>query len=78
MIRPFGYSGLDLNITIPKTMTGYAVAREEGLNFGFFNMLLEQKIHVKGVKTHYGGPRTLSQYKAYIELPYQVSTMKVN
>jgi hypothetical protein len=77
MIRPFGYSGLDLNITIPSSTTNYAVAREEGLNFGFFNMLLDHKIPVMGVKTHYGGPRVLAQYKAYIELPYQVSTMKV-
>ncbi|KAI9310349.1 hypothetical protein BDR26DRAFT_814530, partial [Obelidium mucronatum] len=26
---------------------------------------------------HYGGPKTLKKYKAYIEFPYQVSTMKL-
>ena len=25
----------------------------------------------------YGGPKTLAQFRAYIEFPYQVSTMKV-
>lgn len=28
-------------------------------------------------RSHYGGPRTLAKYKAVIEFPYQVSTMKI-
>ncbi len=31
---------------------------------------------VKVLEHDYGGPATLAKYKAYIEFPYQVSTMK--
>ncbi|KAJ3394550.1 hypothetical protein HDU84_007724 [Entophlyctis sp. JEL0112] len=38
--------------------------------------MLKMKIPFTRVVGHYGGPKTLAKYKAYIEFPYQVSTMK--
>lgn len=55
----------------------FAVVRNEGLNHGFYDLLVANNVPVLPIKQKYGGPTVLAQYKAFIELPYQVSTMKV-
>lgn len=55
----------------------HVVARNEGQNGRIYSLLLENGINVQPIKRHYGGAKVLAQYKAYVEIPYQVSTMKV-
>lgn len=75
-IRPFGFSTIMTNEKIPDEYKNKVVARETGANSDFFRILKKENIDVTGVSSHYGGPAILAQYKAYIELPYQFSTMK--
>ncbi len=77
MIRPFGYSALPASTQVSEQDRQFAAVRTEGFNFGLYDILLEKNIPMLPIKRKYGGPSVLGQYKAYIELPYQVSTMKM-
>ena len=65
---PYSYIP-DANATTITPRSVWAdVMRGKGLNLG---VVLE-------LNQRYGGPHALAQYKAFIEIPYQYSTMKVS
>ncbi|KAJ3076734.1 hypothetical protein HDU98_000614 [Podochytrium sp. JEL0797] len=75
ILRPSGYSDVEAKDVSPeqaKTALIRELDRSEVL--GTMTWL---KMPFTRVVGHYGGPKTLQKYKAYIEFPYQVSTMKL-
>ena len=77
MIRPFGVTSVDNDRILSAQEQYNFVTLKDGFNEGFYDILKHNKITVEPITRHYGGPKVLRQYAGYIELPYQVSTMKV-
>ncbi|KAJ3108033.1 hypothetical protein HK100_003489 [Physocladia obscura] len=75
MLRPTGHSELDAK-DISDTDRNLAMCREEE-HSAIFAIMRRMDIPFKHVNGGYGGPKTLAKYKAFIEFPYQVSTMKL-
>ncbi|KAJ3071356.1 hypothetical protein HDU98_005452 [Podochytrium sp. JEL0797] len=75
MLRPTGHSQLDAQ-EIPESDKLLALCREEE-HSAIFAIMRRMNIPFKHVNGGYGGPKTLAKYKAFIEFPYQVSTMKL-
>jgi hypothetical protein len=76
VIRPFGYSTIEkknLDASKRKKVVTYGSVFTEC----YYDELRYKGFDVDKLEHDYGGPETLAQYKAYIEIPYQVSTMKV-
>ncbi|KAJ3083218.1 hypothetical protein HDU99_000299 [Rhizoclosmatium hyalinum] len=75
MLRPTGHTQLDAK-EIPESDAKLALCREEE-DSAVFQIMKQLSIPFKHMKGGYGGPKTLAKYKAFIEVPYQVSTMKL-
>ena len=76
LIRPFGFSSVEAK---PISNPDVVVMSSNHAGRDQFD-LLTKKLNMSGIVDvggGYGGPKTLSKYKAYIEFPYQVSTMKL-
>ncbi|KAI8610036.1 mannosyltransferase putative-domain-containing protein [Chytriomyces sp. MP71] len=78
LLRPTGYSSLP-GVFVPKEEAELvAVYPMDGrLQSPILYILDQLQIPHKVLPKKYGGPHTLKQYKAFIEIPYQVSTMKL-
>jgi hypothetical protein len=46
-------------------------------NHGILKLFDSENVDYKIIGYHYGGPKTLAQYRGFIDVPYQVSTMKL-
>ncbi|KAJ3242325.1 hypothetical protein HDU81_005078 [Chytriomyces hyalinus] len=75
IFRPSGFSDVPPNVVSPQEKQ-MALMRELD-NSEVLATMRELQIPFNRVVGHYGGPHTLKQYRAYIEFPYQVSTMKL-
>ncbi|KAJ3377501.1 hypothetical protein HDU84_008577 [Entophlyctis sp. JEL0112] len=75
MLRPTGHSELQAQTVSPADQN-LAMCREEE-HSAIFAIMRRMDIPFKHVNGGYGGPKTLAKYKAFIEFPYQVSTMKL-
>ncbi|KAJ3023820.1 UNVERIFIED_CONTAM: hypothetical protein HDU68_008445 [Siphonaria sp. JEL0065] len=75
ILRSTGHSDLPAN-QISDSLVEMAVTREpEDSKITKFLKHFEIPVHKLG--HFYGGPHTLAKYRAFIEFPYQVSTMKM-
>jgi hypothetical protein len=43
----------------------------------FVDLMDQNHVDFKFIPMFYGGPRTLAKYRAFIDIPYQYSTMKL-
>jgi hypothetical protein len=77
LIRPFGYSSLPEAEPIPEEERSLPVMYGHDFIKYFNELVKDAGIKIKEYGYHYGGPTTLAQYKAFITIPYQVSTMKM-
>ncbi|KAJ3027071.1 UNVERIFIED_CONTAM: hypothetical protein HDU68_004554 [Siphonaria sp. JEL0065] len=75
LLRPTGYSTLEAK-EISVEDKQLAMCREES-HSAVLAIMRRMDIPFKHVNGGYGGPKTLAKYKAFIEFPYQVSTMKL-
>ncbi|KAJ3385929.1 hypothetical protein HDU80_000530, partial [Chytriomyces hyalinus] len=75
IFRPSGFSNVPPNAVSPQDKT-VALLRELD-NSEVLATMRELQIPFNRIVGQYGGPHTLKQYRAYIEFPYQVSTMKL-
>ncbi|KAI9338452.1 hypothetical protein BDR26DRAFT_803638, partial [Obelidium mucronatum] len=75
MLRPTGHSTLPAQ-DVPMEDADLALCREEK-EHAVYILMKKMGIPFKHVSGGYGGPKTLAKYKAFIEFPYQVSTMKL-
>ena len=74
VIRSFGISNID-----PKNISelqGVAAMASYSNTRAYTDILKAAQIDVHILKKHYGGPKALSLTKAFIDIPYQASTMK--
>ncbi|KAJ3400521.1 hypothetical protein HDU80_006872 [Chytriomyces hyalinus] len=78
LMRPAGYSPLPAIEISEEESKLVAVYPADGMTPSPLTYILEKLgIPHKVLPKHYGGPKTLAKYRAYMELPYQVSTMKL-
>ncbi|KAJ3200729.1 hypothetical protein HK099_002535, partial [Clydaea vesicula] len=78
LIRPFGFSNLESNRNISQEEKKLACFQNHPFFGNFMEILVESGIRFKILDDlNYGGPQVLNQYKAFITLSYQVSTMKI-
>ncbi|KAJ3128742.1 hypothetical protein HK100_009013 [Physocladia obscura] len=75
ILRPTGFSELNAQ-DVSESDQKLALCREDE-NSAIFAAMKQMKIPFKRGNHGYGGPKTLVKYKAFIEFPYQVSTMKL-
>ncbi|KAJ3283023.1 hypothetical protein HDU79_009460 [Rhizoclosmatium sp. JEL0117] len=75
LLRPTGYSTLEAK-TLSEEDKQLAMCREES-HSAVLAIMRRMEIPFKHINGGYGGPKTLANYKAFIEFPYQVSTMKL-
>ncbi|KAI9359192.1 hypothetical protein DFJ73DRAFT_757661 [Zopfochytrium polystomum] len=72
VLRPGGVSDVAALDTVDSTVAAF-----RGVWPNLDELFTQFNIPVHSLDYHYGGPRTLAKYKAYIDSPYQVSTMKL-
>ncbi|KAJ1543099.1 hypothetical protein HK405_009508, partial [Cladochytrium tenue] len=72
LARPVGFSDVEPQNDTDATAAVYRIPSSQ------LSRIFEvYGIPIKSVEYHYGGPYTLARYKAYVESPYQVATMKL-
>lgn len=76
IIRPFGYSNLPQAPKISKSDSKLPVLFDHPFTRGFLAKIVAAGIKHKTLPHSYGGPTSLAQYKCFISVPYQTSTMK--
>ncbi|KAI8832420.1 mannosyltransferase putative-domain-containing protein [Chytriomyces cf. hyalinus JEL632] len=78
LLRPVGFSPVPALEISEEESKLVAVYPADGMTPSPLTYILEKlEIPHKVLPKHYGGPKTLAKYRAYMELPYQVSTMKL-
>ncbi|KAJ3010726.1 UNVERIFIED_CONTAM: hypothetical protein HDU68_002007 [Siphonaria sp. JEL0065] len=77
LIRSFGYSTLPAIKPYPKEVTELPAVYNHYDESRFIGWLKRNDIEVSVLKRNYGGPTSLSQFRAFIDFPYQASTMKM-
>ncbi|KAI9345612.1 hypothetical protein BDR26DRAFT_856334 [Obelidium mucronatum] len=77
LIRSFGYSTLPAVQLLPKHVTELPAVYNHYDESRFIGWLKRNDIEVSVLKRNYGGPTSLSQFRAFIDFPYQASTMKM-
>ncbi|KAJ3247391.1 hypothetical protein HDU78_004365 [Chytriomyces hyalinus] len=75
MLRPTGNTELPARRLSPSDAS-LAMCRQE-THSPVYAIMKRMQIPFKHVSGGYGGPKTLANYRAFIEFPYQVSTMKL-
>ncbi|KAJ3247648.1 hypothetical protein HDU77_008521 [Chytriomyces hyalinus] len=76
IFRPSGFTNVPPNAVSPQEKTVALLSELD--NCEVLAAMRELQIPFNQVIGPYGGPHTLKQYRAYIEFPYQVSTMKLH
>ncbi|KAJ3200391.1 hypothetical protein HK099_002702, partial [Clydaea vesicula] len=77
LIRPFGRSDLPEVPKYPENERKLPVLVNYKSTVQFTKILDDFQVKYKLLPKKYGGPTALKQFKAFISLPYQVSTMKL-
>ncbi|KAJ3381833.1 hypothetical protein HDU92_005102 [Lobulomyces angularis] len=77
LIRPFGHSTLPETELFPLEDRLKPVLIHQEHTENFTKILDEHQINYKLLPKKYGGPTALNQFKCFITIPYQVSTMKL-
>ncbi|KAJ3408473.1 hypothetical protein CcCBS67573_g04859 [Chytriomyces confervae] len=77
LIRSFGYSTLPVAQELPKSVTQMPAMFNHYDESRFIAWLKRNKVEVAVFGRNYGGPTSLSQFRAFIDFPYQASTMKM-
>ncbi|KAJ1543357.1 hypothetical protein HK405_009350, partial [Cladochytrium tenue] len=72
VLRPSGYSDVPALPDIDTTAFAFKDVKPR-----LQRVFEEYNIRVKSLDLGYGGPHTLARYRAFVESPYQVSTMKL-
>ncbi|KAI8620003.1 hypothetical protein BC830DRAFT_647278 [Chytriomyces sp. MP71] len=76
LMRPMGASNIE-PLTLSAEDASLVAIFHDGKEFSPLRYVMEQlQVPHKVLRRKYGGARTLAKYKAVVELPYQVSTMK--
>ncbi|KAI8620001.1 hypothetical protein BC830DRAFT_646162 [Chytriomyces sp. MP71] len=77
LLRPVGHTSVK-PLALTRAETKLVAVFADGNEYSPLRYIMEAlNIPHKVLPRHYGGPHTLAKYRAYIELPYQVSTMKL-
>ncbi|KAI8832417.1 mannosyltransferase putative-domain-containing protein [Chytriomyces cf. hyalinus JEL632] len=77
LLRPMGYTSVPARNLSSEECHRVAVFND-GKYFSPLRYMLEDfDIPLQILDRNYGGPLTLVKYRAYVEMPYQVSTMKL-
>ncbi|KAJ3131046.1 hypothetical protein HK100_006920 [Physocladia obscura] len=76
LIRSIGYSALPVIQQFPVELTHRPAMLNHFSNSRFVAYLKRNDIDLAVFKRSYGGPTCLSQFRAFIDFPYQASTMK--
>ncbi|ORY50939.1 hypothetical protein BCR33DRAFT_762505 [Rhizoclosmatium globosum] len=77
LIRSVGYSTLPVVKPFPKEVTELPAVYNHYDESRFIAWLMRNDINVSVFSRNYGGPTSLSQFRCFIDFPYQASTMKM-
>ncbi|KAI9329006.1 hypothetical protein DFJ73DRAFT_765812 [Zopfochytrium polystomum] len=72
VLRPTGYSDVRALDNVDSTLAAF-----RGVWPKLDELFTQFNLPIHSLDYHYGGPLTLAKYKAYVDMPYQVSTMKL-
>jgi hypothetical protein len=75
--RPVGISQLPGQNIEPELEGKVVIIDNFAFTRGLRNMFQNDHIDLHIIPNHYGGPITLGKYRAFLEIPYQVSAMKL-